>query len=387
MGTLSDLPDEPPAKMGKEQLGKLNALLERSGLDADDFARVERVKVWQGFMKDDDGEAEVVDLAGMTLVPHWVDGPEWPVVQPAKPTVVRYRKSSAQRTTARTTVVLPDTQIGFRRYEDGTLDPTHDERAIACALEIARELDPWRIVLLGDTMDLSQWSSKFLIQPEFVFTTQPAVDRAHLLLADCRSIVGEDGHVVLLEGNHDDRVAISIAKNAMEALRLRQANAPESWPVLSIPNLLRTDELGVEYVGGYPAGKVKLAEAHGRQSPLYARHGVGAGNVQKDAKSMGQSFVQGHGHHLSVHAETYEYDERAIDVEVWSLGCLCRVDRAVPGTFSGNHAKGQPVAGVDSWQHAVGVVTEYEGGGWDVTAIRIRDGRAWVGGKTIEVPA
>jgi hypothetical protein len=381
VGVLNDAP-----KTGKEQLGKLAALLERSEIDVDDFARVQKVNVWQmGYVDPEDGEAKALDLAGMTLIPHGWDGPEWPVVQPAKPTVVRHRKSTARRTDARTTVVLPDTQIGYRRCEDGSLDPVHDEAAIACALEVARELDPWRIVLLGDTMDLSQWSSKFLVQPEFVFTTQPAVDRAHLLLAECRSIVGEDGDVILLEGNHDDRVAISIAKNAMEALRLQVANAPESWPVLSIPNLLRCDELDVQYVGGYPAGKVKLAEAHGRQSPLYARHGVGAGNVQKDAKSLGQSFVQGHGHHLSVHAETYEYDERAIDVEIWSLGCLCRIDRSVPGTFSGHTAKGTPVPGVDSWQHAVGVVTEYPDGGWDVTAIRIRDGRAWVGGKVIQI--
>ena len=60
MGVLKDTDITPPAT-GKDQLGKLNDLLERSGLDADDFARVERVKVWQGFMRDEEGEPEVVE--------------------------------------------------------------------------------------------------------------------------------------------------------------------------------------------------------------------------------------------------------------------------------------------------------------------------------------
>ena len=63
-------------------LGKIQELLTRNGIDVDDIGRVQRVNLWQGFHKDNDGEAQVVDLVGVQLSPAWADGPQWPVVQP-----------------------------------------------------------------------------------------------------------------------------------------------------------------------------------------------------------------------------------------------------------------------------------------------------------------
>lgn len=396
----------------KDRLGKIADLLDRSGIDVDELARIDRVNLWQGFMAkevacpDCSGDGadgcggcggkgvvrvpETVDMASVVAVPTWADGPAWPVVQQAKPTVIRHRRARAAPAAGvwpRRTVVYPDTQIGYRRDLDtGELDPIHDVVAIEAAHEIARVVRPWRIVTIGDTFDFAQWSSKFLVQPEFYFTTQPAIDYGHEMFATQRAIVGPDGELIVLEGNHDDRVAQAVARNAAEALRLRRANLPDSWPVMSLPHLVRFDELDIVYVDGYPAGKYKLADGTGRQGPLYARHGVAAGNVQKDAKALRQSFVQGHGHHLSVHAETHEFDGQPFDVEVWSLGCLCRLDGAVPSTKGGTgRRKGEPVGQHESWQHAVGIVTEHEDGSWDVQAIRIRDGRAFVDGRVIDV--
>ncbi|WP_218571937.1 hypothetical protein, partial [Pseudomonas sp. SZ57] len=64
-----------------------------------------------------------------------------------------------------------------------------------------------------------------------------------------------EAEVTLIEGNHDRRLQKSILRNAKAAFGLKRANDPESWPVLSVPNLLRLDDLGVEYVEGYPAGE------------------------------------------------------------------------------------------------------------------------------------
>ena len=52
-----------------ETLGRIADLLERNGISVDDIGRVQKVNLWQGFMKDADGEAQVVDLAGVTLSP------------------------------------------------------------------------------------------------------------------------------------------------------------------------------------------------------------------------------------------------------------------------------------------------------------------------------
>ena len=64
----------PPAK--KDVLGKIAHLLERNGIDIEEVGRVTRVNVWQGFYKDDDGEAHTVDMAGLSFSPAWEDGPQ-----------------------------------------------------------------------------------------------------------------------------------------------------------------------------------------------------------------------------------------------------------------------------------------------------------------------
>lgn len=366
----------------KATLGKLADLLDRQGIDVDDVGKVTKIKAWQGFYKDDDGESHTVDMVGIQFSPTWETGPEWPVVQPAKPCVVRHRAAKPVRTTGRTTVLLPDPQIGFLRYEDGTLEGMHDEQAMSCALNLIAKIRPHRLVNLGDFLDLAEFSSKFTVTPEFVLTTQPALDRGHRFLAEQQAAAGSQlEETYLLEGNHDDRLPRLITQNAKAALRLRRADTPQGWPVMSVPNLLALDSLAVTYVDGYPAGKVKLAEAHGRQAPLYAIHGKRL-DMRKQAKAERQSSVQGHDHHFSTHAETYEVDGNPVEVEAWSLGCLCRTDGAVPSTNGGHDGRGRPKVNHESWQQGIGVLTETEDG-WDLQPVRIRDGRAYWRGEVI----
>jgi hypothetical protein len=361
-------------------LGKIAELLERNGIDVDDVGRVQRMNLWQMGYVDKDGEAQAVDLVGVQLSPAWADGPEWPVVAPAAPVTAKPRPAPKATTTGQTIIIAPDPQIGFRRYEDGTLDPFHDERAIAVMLQIVRDAKPSRIVNLGDTCDFPEWSSKFLVSPEFVLTTQPTIDRTHRYLAEQITEAPEGCAIDMLEGNHDNRLPIAITKNAMAALRLRQANTPESWPVLSLQHLLRLDELGVDYRDGYPAGRVKLADGAGHQTPLYAIHGERL-TVSAVAKNERQSFVQGHIHRIQDHYETYEVDGEPVIVNAWSPGCLSRVDGSIPSTKGGATAKGYPVRRWENWTQGIGVVTVLPDGTWEKEIVPIRDGRAIWRGK------
>lgn len=363
----------------KEKIGRLAELLERSGIDADDVGRVEKINVWQGFYKDENGEAQTVDMAGIVLSPEWASGPQWPVVQPAAPTTVRPVKSTGAKTDAITTVVLPDPQIGYRRVRDD-LVPMHDEAAMDVALQIVRDIKPQRVVNLGDFIDLPEWSSKFLVLPEFVLTTQPSLDRAHLFLAQQRAVVGDDAEIVLLAGNHDDRLGKAIAKNAMAAMRLRRASAPEEFPVLSIPFLLRLEDLKVAYVGGYPAGRFKITQGNGRLTPLYAIHGERL-DVAKVAREERQSFVQGHIHRIAMHSYTFEIADHAETVIAFSPGCLCRVDGAVPSTRSGTDEHGLPLRRFEAWQQGLAVIQEDADGLWSSEIITIYEGSAVFRGK------
>jgi len=402
------LVDEQARRHPMAEVGKFADLLARSGVAVEDIGRINKVNAWQGMYAEvvncdachgsggtpDDvcpechGDPKrrvprVVDMVGVSLTPAWSEGPAWPVVQPAAPAKIKHMAPKARPRLSRQTVILPDPQIGFRRYEDGTLDPMHDERAMVVALSIIEMVRPQVIVNLGDFLDLAEWSSKFAVLPEFSFTTQAAVYAGYRFLADQRAAADDLLEAFyLLEGNHDDRLPRLIMQNAKTAMRLRRADQPEGWPVMTVPNLLCLDTLGVEYIGGYPAGRIKLAEKHGTQTALYALHGEKLDMV-KQAKAERQSTVQGHAHHVSMHSETYEDDGDAYEVEAWSLGCLCRTDGAVPSTHGGTDAKGKPVVRHESWQQSVAVLSEDEDG-WDLEPVRIRNGRAVFRGKVIQ---
>lgn len=369
-----------PPQNPKMVLGKIAELLERSGIDPDEIGRVEKIRVWQGFHKDEDGNAQTVDLAGVVLSPHWETGPEWPVVQAAAPTIIKPVSVNVQKNDCRVTVVLPDPQIGFRRMHDGEMIATHDVSAMNVALQIARSARPDHIVNIGDFVDFPEWSSKFLVLPEFVLTTQPTIDLAHQFLAQQRAIA-PNAQISLFAGNHDDRMGKVIAKNAMAALRLRRANVPSEWPVLSVPYLLRLADLDVRYIGGYPAGRLQLTTGGNGVTPLWAIHGEKL-DVAKVAKAERQSFVQGHIHRISYYTETYDLNSVAENVVAFSPGCLCRLDGAVPSTKGGVDDTGRPVLRWENWQQGMSVITEQPNGYWSAEIIPIHNGQAVWRGKT-----
>lgn len=367
----------------KEKLSKIAELLERSGVDPDDIGKIEKINIWQGFLKNADGEPELVDLTSVMLSPVWSETPEYPVVQQAKPTLIKPIRSKAKTSDAKVTVILPDPQIGYRRLSDGTLVPMHDEKAMNLALQMMRFIRPDKVVNLGDFIDMPEWSSKFLVLPEFVMTTQPSIDRAHKFLAQQRALVGDYAEIVLIAGNHDARFSMAVTRNAMAALRLKQANTPKSFPVLSLPFLLRLEELGVTYLGAYPAHKFKIAEGGEGQTALYAIHGDRL-DVAKVAKNERQSFVQGHIHRIALHTETYEVGGEREQVVAFSPGCLCRVDGFVPSTKSAVTDDGMPVTQFESWQQGIAVVSEMSDGFWSMELVSITNGKAIYRGRVFE---
>ena len=160
---------------------------------------------------------------------------------------------------------------------------------------------------------------------------------------------------------------------------MRQANAPDTWPVLSLQHLLRLEELGVTYRDGYPATRVKLAAGGEMQTPLHAVHGERL-TVSAVAKNERQSYVQGHIHRIQDHYETSEYDGQPVIVNVWSPGCLSRVDGSIPSTKGGSDARGVPVLRWENWTQGIGVVTVMADGTWEKEIVPIRNGRGvWRG--------
>jgi hypothetical protein len=333
-----------------EKLGALADLLERKGIKPEDIGKVNRISAWQTGYKDADGEARTLDLVGIQLSPSWDDGPQWPVVQPAKPVTVKSRRANAKGklslTTLRTALLVPDSQVGYIGDE-----PMHDEQALTLVVEMARNPDITDVVILGDMLDLAGMS-RFGGPPTLTQRVQPAIDRLHEFLAQLRA-AAPNATFSYLAGNHEERMAKTLAANAAEAFGLRRAGIPDSWPVLSPPYLLRLDELGVRYHGGYPAGAVWLRDdikiLHGKRTT--------AERASKD-NIAGVSQFFGHTHRLEVKSKSVESTNGTILSSLHvSCGTLARIDGTVPSFGSGSDDSGRPVRSVEDWQQGCVVLT------------------------------
>jgi hypothetical protein len=367
---------------------KIRELLEKQGLNPDEIGKIAKVSVssYQTVAKDEDGNPQVFDLEGIKYVIHpaWNDGPQWEIVRPADPVQVNLSyeptRHVKENTKMRCAFILPDPQIGYRRYEDGTLDPFHDEMAIDVALQIMAYVQENYgidvVINLGDFLDLPE-HSKYIQEAAFANTTQAAINYGHSFLAKQRAIA-PDARLILLEGNHDDRLSLYATRNARASYGLKRATDIDGDPVLSVQNLLCLKELGVEFYDKYPSqesyiwlGKY-LRAMHGNK---VRSNGSTAAAYTNDAPHL--STIFGHIHRIEMQYKTTFDAEGPIRSVAFSPGCLCRVDGAVPSVNSGVGSDGRPGLHFENWQQGIGIVWyNEETGRFSIEAVHIIEGTA-----------
>jgi predicted phosphodiesterase len=301
----------------------------------------------------------------------------WNPITNARPTTVNSSTvKPAKKSDWKTAIVLPDPQIGYRAFDDGTLDPFHDLAAMDVALQIiAYEQAQYgvdQVVNLGDFLDLPS-QGRFAQEATFARTTQLAIDQGHLFLARQRA-TAPDAEVVLIEGNHDRRMQNFVEANAIAAFGLKRANLQHELPVMSLPFLLRLDELNVTYIDSYPAGKHwindKLRAIHGNK---VRSNGSTAAAYTNDMPHI--STVFGHTHRLEIQSKTTWDRMGKIRSMAISPGCLCRVDGAVPSVNGSIDSNGRPKEEFENWQQGVAVIKYKDSGEFFVDLVQIDDGR------------
>jgi hypothetical protein len=208
---------------------------------------------------------------------------------------------------------------------------------------------------------------------------QAAIDRGTLLCAQVRD-AAPNAEIIWLAGNHEERIPNYLLDNAAAAFGIRQGNKPTSWPVMSVPFLLRMDEYGVEYRPGYPAAHVwinqRLRVIHGDKVAS------GGSTAHKYLGAEKTSVIYGHIHRREWAERTRDDWDGARTIMAASPGCLARTDGAVPSTKSGMDFDGRPLYRSEDWQQGVAVVTFEEGDGRFVyEQVAIRDGWAHYRGK------
>lgn len=241
-----------------------------------------------------------------------------------------------------TTLLLPDIHFGFGEY-----GPYHDEDLLDQVIEFTSWLHPDEIVLLGDLLDLAEFTDKFVLNPQAVNTTQKSINECAKFLANLRSLCSEVP-ITLLEGNHEYRMSSQLRKYLMALAGLKPANSDVP---ISIATFLNLTDLGVKYVDGWPENYVQINDVRILHGDLL---GSNPGQtVSKMLDKYEQSTVFGHTHHRE-YAETTVWSDKILDYKTifsYSPGCLCRVDGSVPGSSASN-----------GWRQGIGILrTQLEG--------------------------
>jgi len=346
----------------KKVLNAIEQMIRAKGIDLADIGSIKKVSIYQQVTKDAEGEFQVHDLQAIQFSPAWEEGPKWELPKPGPS--VQIQKSTVKpivKTGGKTAIIVPDIQIGYFRNEDGELVATHDERAIAIAMAMVRDIQPTQIILLGDNLDLPEFG-KYRLSPAFALTTQASVDRATTLCAELRQAAPK-AKIVWLAGNHEERLTNYILDNAKAAFGITKGNTPKAWPDMSVPSLCRMEEYGINFESGYPAGyylvNKQLACIHGNR----VRSRGSTAHIYLNEQKM--SVIYGHIHRIELAYRTRRDWDGARTIMAASPGTLARIDGAVPSTKGGVDAWGRPKTVVEDWQQGVGLVT-YEDTGKDL---------------------
>jgi len=225
------------------------------------------------------------------------------------------------------TLLIPDSQNGYRRTGryGHTLEPMHDRRAWDCCVQLAEELRPDRIVLLGDMVDNAEGSKRWPIGRELLNTLQPTIDELAWWIAQLR-VACPEAEIVYIEGNHEDRIDRAIVQYVRELQDIRPAGDDEA--LITWRRLLRLDDLGVRYVGPYGERIRVYPDAYVEHGTKHATGG-GATGDRYLAKATASVYV-GHCHSRFLTVRTLHDGDERRKIECGSPGTIARIDGAVP---------------------------------------------------------
>lgn len=299
-----------------------------------------------------------------------------PVVQPVQcDFVLLPSKKVRKKHKTITALLFADPHFWFRRnFRTAALVPLHSRPVLDVVLQIAYDAKPDKLVILGDPLDMTDWSDRYIRDPEFYLTTQPTVLEAHWWLRQFRETL-PDAEIILLEGNHERRQRNQIKTHMVAAYKLRAADELELPPAMSVSKLLALHTLGIEWRGGYPDEEFWLNDGFKLVHGNTAKKGA-LGTVRAMLEEAQFSMAFGHVHRLEMAGRTVRMRDATRVIQAVCPGCTCHIDGRVPK--AGSVSKLQ-------WQNGCALV-EYEpdGIGADIDPILIHDDRALWRGKLYE---
>lgn len=209
-------------------------------------------------------------------------------------------------------------------------EPFADENLHYLLCGWLEENEPDEIVSLGDTVDFPN-ISRHRLDPENTATVNDCIQSGYNNLRGVRT-AAPNARIRKLAGNHDERLRnILLDKPSVQPLYgIKQADGDTPGAsVLTIPHLLRLDELGVEFVdplGPYDMAQINLTQYLAVRHGWIARQGSGV-SALATLDTLGYSCIVGHTHRQSLIYKTrHDIDGEATVLTAAEAGCLCRVD-------------------------------------------------------------
>lgn len=202
--------------------------------------------------------------------------------------------------------------------------PHHDKKLHEAVCAWLEDFQPDEGVILGDLLDFDA-ISRYRENPDREVSVQTCLDEGYSILVGYRSATPATKWR-MLGGNHEDRMRNTVLDHAKKLYGLTRACAippgmPDGeYPLLSIPFMLRLDELEIEWVdahGEWSQGQIKLSEELAARHGWIVKKGAGA-SALASIEALRHSVIIGHTHRQSiVHhtAHNIDGDPRSL------LGC------------------------------------------------------------------
>lgn len=276
----------------------------------------------------------------------------WDPIAPVELATPLKREVSVTTTTDGKALIIPDIHFGYSMDPmTGRMSPIHSRTCLDVYVQIATVFDFDQIIFVGDMLDMSEWSTKWSSQRDMMFTTQAALVECLWWLSQFR-LAAPKAKMVILEGNHDNRLLESVQKNHMAAAGLRPADNLNGPEIMSMERLMGLHSVDVEYKAGHPENAYYICDS------LRVIHGMAGGVdptkfLSKRLETISTSEICGHSHKL---AKVYKTDwDREGAHTRYAMCCGCAIDIGGP-------IPKQREWSSYNWQNGFGVVVYNEDG-------------------------
>lgn len=192
-------------------------------------------------------------------------------------------------------LIVPDTHA-----------PYHDQVAWDLMMRVGKKLKPDGIIIIGDFPDFYSVSSHSKT-PDRALKLDKELAVANGMLDELDAL--KPAVKVYLGGNHEDRLE-----------RYLRDKAPELYPLITIPSVLRLDERGWEYVPYKDSTKI---------GKINFTHDVGSAgkyNVYRAMDVFQSSIVTGHTHRMAYLVEGDAGGSPQVSAQFGWLGDVEQVD-------------------------------------------------------------